>query len=340
VPVLRLHLVPEDFGQIRFACSPLWEAVLSFLVLQGSSSRTFHHPWVAASRRALQGVDLSPLDALLGHDTTHFPDFLTPPPTSPLPEIATEIELLRATPDAIVRDEVLYLLRDCASPPANLNCFLDAPERALARLAETLTRYWGCALAMHWPQIRQLLEADIAGHAQRLALSGPEALFADLHPAVRYRDGVLEVGERPPLREMTLDGRGLLLVPVAFAWPSVYVIVEPPWPLAILYSPRGVANLWCAAPPAPDALRHLVGEGRARVLSTLATPRTTTELARQLGLTAGAVSQHLSRLQRAGAVTPRRSGRRVYYGLTARGGSLLDQFDPPDEPPVPPLPPT
>jgi len=36
-------------------------------------------------------------------------------------------------------------------------------------------------------------------------------------------------------------------------------------------------------------------------------------------------------LQRAGVVAPRRSGRRVYYGLTARGGSLLDQFDLPDE---------
>lgn len=338
MPVLRLRLVPEDFGQIRFACSPLWEAVLSYVVLQSPNRCTFHRPWIAATQQALHGIDLSPLDALLGHNMRHFPDFLTPPPTSPLPEFATEIQLLRATPAAIVRDEVVYLSRHCASPPANLHAFLDTPERALARLAETLARYWGCALEMHWPQIRQLLEVDIVGHAQRLALSGPEALFADLHPAVRYRDGVLEVGERPPLREMTLDGRGLLLVPVSFAWPSVYVITDPPWPLAILYSPRGVANLWSAAPPAPDALRHLVGDGRARVLSTLVIPRTTTEPARQLGLTAGAVSQHLARLQRAGAVAPRRSGRRVYYGLTTRGGSLLDQFDPPDEPPASPLP--
>jgi len=329
--VLRLHLTPEDFGQIRFACSPLWEAVLSFLVLQDPSSRTLQLPWVAATRPALRGVDLAPLDALLGPDASHFPDFLTPPPTSPLPEFAMELERLRATPAAIVRDEVLSLARRFASPPANLHCFLDEPERALARVVDSLARYWDCALATHWTQIRQLLEADILGHAQRLAFSGPEALFADLHPAVRYREGIVEVGQRPQLREMALDGRGLLLVPVTFAWPNVYVIVEPPWPPALLYSPRGVANLWSSAPSAPDALRHLVGDGRARVLSTLVIPRTTTELARQLGLTAGAVSQHLARLQRAGVVAPRRSGRRVYYGLTARGGSLLDQFDLPDE---------
>jgi hypothetical protein len=36
-------------------------------------------------------------------------------------------------------------------------------------------------------------------------------------------------------------------------------------------------------------------------------------------------------LERAGLIAPRRSGRRVYYGLTARGGSLIDQFDIPDE---------
>jgi DNA-binding transcriptional ArsR family regulator len=331
VSVLRLHLAPEDFGQIRFACSPLWEAVLSYLALQSPGSRPLQLPWVIAARQTLRGVDLSPLDALLGPDPLHFPDFLTPTPTSPLPEFATELELLRATPATVVRDEVLSLSQGCASPPANLHCFLEAPDHALMQLVGTLARYWDRALAMHWPQIQQLLEADILGHAQRLVFSGPEALFADLHPDVRYRDGVLEVGKRLPLCEMNLDGRGLLLVPVTFAWPDVYVIAEPPWPPALLYSPRGVANLWSGASPPPDALCHLVGEGRARVLSTLVIPRTTTEIARQLGLTAGAVSQHLARLQCAGVIAPRRSGRRVYYGLTARGGSLIDQFDLSDE---------
>jgi DNA-binding transcriptional ArsR family regulator len=330
--VLRLHLAPEDFGQIRFACSPLWEAVLSYLVLQSPSSSTLQIPWVAAARQTLRGVDLSPLDALLGPNPVDFPDFLTPTPTSPMPEFATELELLRATPATVLRDEILSLSRNCASPPANLHRFLEAPDHALTQLVETLARYWDRALAMHWPQIQQLLEADILGHAQRLAFSGPEALFAGLHPAVHYRDGVLEVGKRLPVREMALDGRGLLLVPVTFAWPNVYVIAEPPWPPALLYSPRGVANLWSSAPPPPDALRHLVGDGRARVLSTLVIPRTTTEIARQLGLTAGAISQHLARLQCAGVIAPQRSGRRVYYGLTARGSSLIDQFDLPEEP--------
>src|SRR5215213_11977014 len=55
-------------------------------------------------------------------------------------------------------------------------------------------------------------------------------------------------------------------------------------------------------------------------------PRTTTELARQLGRTPGAVSAHLSRLKAAGLVEPYRSGRRVYYRLSCAGESLLGIF--------------
>ncbi len=46
-----------------------------------------------------------------------------------------------------------------------------------------------------------------------------------------------------------------------------------------------------------------------------------------LGLTAGAVSQHLGRLKEAGLVEPLRQGRRVFYRLTSRGEQLVGLFD-------------
>ena len=55
-------------------------------------------------------------------------------------------------------------------------------------------------------------------------------------------------------------------------------------------------------------------------------PSTTTELARVLGASPGSVSQHLSRLRRAGLVEPHRVGRRVYYRLSSSGESLLGVF--------------
>jgi DNA-binding transcriptional ArsR family regulator len=67
---------------------------------------------------------------------------------------------------------------------------------------------------------------------------------------------------------------------------------------------------------------------RAAILSCLALPKSTTDLARELGQSAPSVSFHLSVLRRNGLVTSWRSGRRVLYrrtplasGLLAGGGS-------------------
>ena len=125
---------------------------------------------------------------------------------------------------------------------------------------------------------------------------------------------------------MDPDGRGILLVPVAFAWPDVYVISDAPWQPTLVYAARGVARLWESEPPGMgEAIEAALGPGRARVLKSLAVP-STTELARAMGVSAGTVSQHLSRLRRAGLVEPHRRGRSVYYRLSPGGESLLDLF--------------
>src|SRR5215211_420259 len=66
--------------------------------------------------------------------------------------------------------------------------------------------------------------------------------------------------------------------------------------------------------------------GRASVLNGLAIPRTTTELSRQLGVSQGTTSEHLSRLRKAGLVEPHRSGRSVFYRLSREGEQLLELF--------------
>jgi DNA-binding transcriptional ArsR family regulator len=49
------------------------------------------------------------------------------------------------------------------------------------------------------------------------------------------------------------------------------------------------------------------------VLADLDAPRTTTELARRLGMSPGGVSQHLAALRDAGLVSAQRNGRSVLY---------------------------
>jgi DNA-binding transcriptional ArsR family regulator len=66
---------------------------------------------------------------------------------------------------------------------------------------------------------------------------------------------------------------------------------------------------------------------RASLLAILREPTPTSGLARQLGVTAGAVSQQLSRLMDAGLLDAHRSGYRVYYRLSERGHKLMDLFE-------------
>ena len=149
--------------------------------------------------------------------------------------------------------------------PAAARTLLDDPERGLAELTTMMAAYFERAIAPWWPEIRAALEDDILHRARRLTAGGAIEVFEDLHHQVRWRDGVLEI-DRPYEREVDLGGRGLLLVPAAFAWPRVFAMFDEPWQPALIYTPRGLGSLW--APPAAAATAR-----RSRPCSVAAAPR-------------------------------------------------------------------
>lgn len=320
--MIRIHVSADDLTQTRFAFSPLWETVESYRAILDPGRRALHLPWISWAREEIGGWDLGPLDALV-RARGYMPDFLTPPPTTPFPEFLAEVELLRATPPDRVREEVK---RVAGRDTPVLRAYLKDPEGSVERLAELLVRYHRRVLAPHWPRLHTLLEADVFKRARTLAFHGPEALFGGLHRSVGYRNGVIELNKDFEA-EVEPGGRGVLLIPVAFAWPDVHVIIDAPWQPTLVYGPRGVARLWeTARLPTDEALGAALGAGRASVLKGLVVPSTTTELARWLEISPSAVSQHLGRLRRAGLVEPQRRGRRVYYRLSLGGERLLDLF--------------
>jgi DNA-binding transcriptional ArsR family regulator len=328
--MITFRLSPEDLSRVRFAFSPLWETVASFRVLLDPGRHALHLPWVERTRGQLGKLDLAPLYALVRPDG-YVPDFLAPPPTTPLPAFEEEIARLSETqPETVVR-EVEYLKASGDGVGVDrerlLGAYLTNPRASLGRLAESLSGYHEVAVAPHWPRLRVLLEGDVLKRAQALAFEGPEALFHDLHPSVYYREGLLEVEKPFQIEGVVPGGRGILLVPCAFAWPRLYAIVEESWQPSLVYAPRGAAKLWVSSPfHVEGALVAALGSGRASVLKSLAIPRTTTELARQLGLSPGTASEHLSRLRRAGLAEPHRSGRSVFYRLSREGEQLLELF--------------
>jgi DNA-binding transcriptional ArsR family regulator len=315
--MIEWTFTPEDVARIRFAFSPLFEAVMSLIVLRDPGSHALHLPWVRATRPLVAGLDLSELFALVPvHGATA--DFLGPPPASPLPDFAAELDAVRATPPGRVAAE-LSEVRGLPAPAAEQ--IRRDTAAAIGRLAGTLRAYWDIALAEHWPRIRALLEADVLWRSRRLATGGAAALFKDLHETITWQAGRLTTAD-PWQYSGSLSGQGLLLVPSVMAWPGVRKMIEPYQP-QLAYPARGIATLWeTGAPPPPSALAALIGQTRAAMLTALAEPCSTTALARRLQITPGGVSQHLSVLHDAGLVTRSRVGRLVLY-RRSRSGDML-----------------
>ncbi len=76
-------------------------------------------------------------------------------------------------------------------------------------------------------------------------------------------------------------------------------------------------------PATADALAALLGRTRAAILQHLTRPRTTTDLARDLGLAKSSVSEHTKTLRDAHLITARRDGKTVWHTCTPLGLSLL-----------------
>ena len=300
----------------------MWEVVRAIGTLRDPARLGgLHLPWLRSLRGRLGGIDLRAA-LTLAAPSGYTPDFMTPPPTTPLTEFADELAILRGTPAAQIREDIERVLRD-RPRVQGIDEFLAAPRRATAKLADAVEAFWELALAPHWPRIRALLEADLHHRALKLTEGGLAPLFADLHPTVRWDGEVLHC-EKPFTTEVELAGRGIVLVPSVFVWERTSTVTAPPWQPALVYPARGIGLLWePVGERTPEAVGRLVGRSRAQLLTALDAPRTTTEVARALGLTPGGASQHLTVLKEAGLLASRREGRAVLYARTPLADALL-----------------
>jgi len=324
--MFTMRFGPGALARVRFAISPLAEVRRSRRVLDDPGSQALHLPWAIEARRATADLDLAPLRALDPLDV-YTPDFISPPPISPLAEFEDELARIVATPAEQVRAEIrrTYSGREL---PAVLQPLLEDTPTAIGALIELLRAYWDRALAPHWPRLRAVLEGDVLHRARQIADGGAERLFADVDPTVSWADGVLRIDKKFE-ETLDLEERGLLFVPSVFIWPKVALVTDPQWQPTIIYAARGVGTLWePQQPAAPQALAGVLGRVRAGVLTALDRPRSTTDLARTLGVSPGGVSQHLGALRAAGLVQGHRVGRVVLYLRSPAGDTLVGAASP------------
>ncbi|MGW4383930.1 ArsR/SmtB family transcription factor [Kitasatospora sp. NPDC004531] len=325
--VLRFRLGLADLAATYFACSPLQETVLS-LRMWTHPGQYPHGAAFEAMRPAFEALPAAPLLRALVAGNKYVPDFLTPRPSVPFPDFRAELAVVRAFEPARLRHEldVTFLPHDRRVPPL-LAAFDDRPAELVRRVADALEQYWTHVLEpAWWPRARSVLHADIVHRARVLAERGAAGLFADLDHRLRWTDGVLTIdrdwGDSD--LDIPVDRRGLALLPTCFARGAITAI-GPDLTPSISYLARGQGNLTGPAdpPPAPQALEQLLGAPKARLLTLLQEPTATTELARRLGVTPGAVSQHLAVLHTTRLVTRARHGRLVLYARSPLAEQLL-----------------
>ena len=333
--MIHLHFTTGDLSRVRFAASPLWETIASIRTLQSARGRGhLHSAWSDRARsrvrEELAARDVALLSALV-RPLGYLPDFLVPSPSrrgAPFEEALAQVAA--ADPEVVAR-ELTHLAghRIAQQAPGHeerrevLQGLVDSPDAGIGLVTEALASYHRVAIAPVWSRIESLLQDDLAYRLQALADGGVQQMMRDLHPSVGFTDDTLRVAKYYE-GHVDLGGRGLLLVPCAFAWPDVIVLTAQPNIPTVSYSPRGLGRLWEEQPAsATKALAAILGKTRATLLAQLDLPMSTTQAATQLALSAPSVNVHLQAMRAAGLLTTRRHGRQVLYARTKLGDRLL-----------------
>ena len=203
--VIRFRFGHEDLVRLRFAISPLFDLMWSTDVLRDPAAHSLHLPWARAARERLDGLDWRCSTARHGVEHGTFPTSSPrrrprrwPTSTPSSRACARRARAGRARAARRLGVAGRRRPRGCCST-------IPQPASSAHRGDGALL---GARLAPWWPGIRAALEDDIIHRARRVTAGGAIEVFADLHPSVRWRDGVLEVDHRRELRRSTCAGAG------------------------------------------------------------------------------------------------------------------------------------
>ena len=324
--VWRIHFSEADLARVQVSptLGPLAETVLALALLRCSRQpRTMLSEWRGQVRVTPQ---MRPLTALIPPDCNGVD---LPTLVGETATIEQGVQALLDVPREHLLVEMEWIDRRHRLPPL---AWAMAEAGGRPELAEATQVAYQELIQPFWPRIRASLHAEQAARRRTLAKEGPGALLASLQgPLIRWRPPVLEI-LRPGQVEMDLGGRGIALVPSVFVGraPSLHENPndEDEMPRLILPAEgAGRARLWAVSRglggSRGSALAALVGRNRAAVLQSIADGCTTTELARRVGISLAAASQHASVLRRAGLIATRRQGSAVLHVLTPLGAELL-----------------
>lgn len=344
--MIRFQLPAGAVDRVRFAYSPLFEAVLSLHVLVEPNHHPLQHDWVRRMRSLPERLRRD-LHAFAFAYRDYLPEVLAPGPLPGYASFEDDLARFREQPAEAVAFEFTMQLTpfetaldpDRLDDPATraaitrrgsalgresgrlVRLLLDEPATFSSRFVDFLHRYWQAGFAAEWKRLEPLLAADVSEAGRHLATSGLYGFLPRLSPELLV-DTVAETIaiDRDHDHELTVDEHSTLrLTPSFYVWPHVRVTCDPPWPLALTYpAPTITRRTQPHLPPAEllRILRALADPARLEMLRLIAArPRSTQELARLIAITDAGASRSLRLLSEAGILTSQREGRYLLYQL-------------------------
>ena len=324
--MLTLRVDADTVARTRLSPSPASES-LAWLKLTAASGRhpVFGDPGPLA-RASLAHPDVALLvDLLPRNGDTYMPDLLTPQPGTDVQSrdlLDEQIAQIEAAAQDDLETQVFTYTRTHWSRP------LPAATRRIAesgrmqrRLANGLARFWRDALSDGWPELRSIIDQDIAQRATAIVTHGVGQALGALHPDLDWAGDTVTLATSWD-GEIDVTGRDLVFAPSVLGRPEVVVQIDTPGKFVLYYPAQRIG---AGRDRRSGSIAQVVGNVRAALLADLDTARSTAELAARMGYSPGTVSYHLSALHRARLVTKVRAGRYVMYQRTARAAGLLEE---------------
>ncbi|MET0234829.1 MAG: DUF5937 family protein [Kibdelosporangium sp.] len=310
--MIEVVLSDSDLAGVRFAVSPLNEVTLSLRALHDPGRYPLHLRWLRRLLDLRPEPDTAVLRAL-PNSRGWTPDFLSPRPESPFTRFEDEFAALRRTPSETIQ-------RDLEAVHGKVPTVLNDHDR----IFEALDDYWQRAFASSWDRMRTTLQADIVHRGRLMAQAGLGTMLTGISDRISFDSPVVRIRIHgiPPAR-IEANGAGLTLMPSLFVLHTA-IPVDFTAPPMLIYTARGVGTVWeTRLAPSSAALAGILGQVRAGLLTELAEPQSSTDIARRTGVTTSAVNQHLRALRDAGLLSSYRHGRSILYVRTELGDALV-----------------
>ncbi|GAA1796537.1 winged helix-turn-helix domain-containing protein [Luedemannella flava] len=350
--MLKIFFAAEDIARIKVLPEPdpIWELVLSMFRLRGRNLDPALSTWRAAALAELRRPYLSRVDPTRPRGARsdaprpdpsrdlprelslvfsllpvqgYFADFLTPSDAVGA-DLDAGLEAIRGTPTRLLRADLDLIAAGNVLPTA-AGGVARGDAATMTALTDVMRSYYDAVLAPVWSRVAGAFDAERTRLGQVALDGGVVGLLSALSPLMRWDDGVLHVNY-PVEQELRLDGRGLVLVPSYFCWRYPVTLRDPDRAPVLVY-PLTRPQVW-VDPEGIEAdpraqLGALLGRNRAAVLAAVNGGCSTSELARRVGVSLAAASQHATVLRNAGLVNSRRHRHTMVHTLTSLGLAML-----------------